>query len=381
MDDNEDDYDDKENQVKFKVIQLDGKELFQCEGCEKTSISKQGIKHHITRSHKAAQNTTQKKRKERTPEKDPENKKNKTSEPDADYSFNFADFEEFEASTQKDVGILEDFSHKYSQGMEGQNLSEQTLAAIEAIAKTDASFSTVDKEVRTEGLENVGDPINTALETIAVMKKENEALTNLLDNRGKEVEVKNDMIKVLQAEKNSLEDEVKSKEEVIVNQNQRIMDLEVKQIDLKAKYMRMGKICESMKVTIKETKSKPATINEESVNKVKKVQMQLVNLSKELEEEKRKTRSLEKALSEESKLKNNFEVENSRNVGMVQIMKEMMEKGQSHSRGMEKRKEKCRDFEKSGMCNRGERCAFLHPSTRCQSFLTTGCSNRHSGTT
>ena len=115
-----------------------------------------------------------------------------------------------------------------------------------------------------------------------------------------------------------------------------------------------------MKAIMKETKAKPGAINEESLNKVKKVQTQLVNLSRELEEEKKKSGNLEKALTEESKLKNQFEVENSRNVGMVTILKEMMEKGQTSSRGLEKRKEKCRDFEKHGTCNRGEKCAFLH---------------------
>ena len=130
-----------------------------------------------------------------------------------------------------------------------------------------------------------------------------------------------------------------------------------------------------MKAAMKETKAKPGAINEESLNKVKKVQAQLVNLSRELEEEKKKSGNLEKALTEESKLKNQFEVENSRNVGVVTILKEMMEKGKTSSRGMEKRKEKCRDFEKHGNCNRGEKCAFLHPGKRCQSFLHNGCSN------
>ena len=64
-------------------------------------------------------------------------KKNKKSVPEADYSFNFDNFAEFERSTQKEITILEDFSQVYSQGMEGQNPSEQTLAAIEVLDKTE----------------------------------------------------------------------------------------------------------------------------------------------------------------------------------------------------------------------------------------------------
>ena len=77
----------------------------------------------------------------------------------------------------------------------------------------------------------------------------------------------------------------------------------------------------------------------------------------------------------ESKLKNQFEIENARNLGMVTTLKDMLERGQPSSQGMEKKKIKCRDFEKSGFCRRSESCAFLHPSIRCQSFLTTGCKN------
>ena len=116
--------------------------------------------------------------------------------------------------------------------MEGQNPSEQTLAAIEALDKTGNTV------VEGDGSENVDDPMTTAIETIMMMKKETEALRKLLENRGKEVDVKNDGIKVLQAEKNSLEDEMKNKDDNISNQNQRIMDLEVKQIDLNAQYQR-----------------------------------------------------------------------------------------------------------------------------------------------
>ena len=75
MDDNEDYQNEKDDPVNFKVIQLDGKEQYQCEGCDKISLSQQGIKQHITRSHRSTPNTGQKKRKERTPEKDAENKK------------------------------------------------------------------------------------------------------------------------------------------------------------------------------------------------------------------------------------------------------------------------------------------------------------------
>ena len=54
------------------------------------------------------------------------------------------------------------------------------------------------------------------------------------------------------------------------------MDLEVKQIDIKANYMRVGKLFKGMKETIKKNKSKPPEKNEDLLNKLKKHQNQLL---------------------------------------------------------------------------------------------------------
>ena len=352
--------------VNFKTINVDGKDQYQFEGCGKLSLSQQGIKSHITRTHKGGQTSPAKKRKERTPEKVTEKKKTKPSEAEEEYTFNFDDFAEFETSSQKGVQILEDFDATYSQGMEGQNPSESILAALD---RSENTFEEGNKTIVEVVANPSSESINTAVETIRVLKMENEAVNKLLKNRDQEIKLKMEMVKLLQAEKNSLEDELRNKEATIREQNERIMDLEVREIDQKANYQRMGELCTSMK----ENKTKPAAKNDELVNKVKKVQAQITNVSKELEEEKKKNKNLEKELASESKLKNQFEVENARNLGMVTVLKDMLEKGQQSSRGMEKKKVKCRDFEKFGSCKRAESCAFLHPSITCQSFLTTGC--------
>ena len=117
-----------EETVNFKIVKVDDKDQYQCEGCGKLSLSQQGIKHHITRSHKGAQTPPARKRKERTPDKVTEKKKTKPSKVEAEYSFNFDDFAEFETSSQKGVKILEDFDATYSQGMDGQQPSDSTVA-------------------------------------------------------------------------------------------------------------------------------------------------------------------------------------------------------------------------------------------------------------
>ena len=109
--------------------------------------------------------------------------------------------------------------------------------------------------------------MNTAVETIRVLKMENEALNNLVKNRDLEKESNQEMVKLLQAEKNSLEDELRHKETVIRKQNERIMELEVKEIDQKANYKRMGDLSTSMKQTMNENKSKPVAKNDELAKK------------------------------------------------------------------------------------------------------------------
>ena len=358
--------------VTFKTVKVDGKDQYQCDGCGKFSQSQQGIKNHITRAHKAGQTSPARKRKERTPEKTTEKKKTKASEAEEEYTFDFEDFAEFEASSQKGVQILEDFEATYSQGMDGQNPSDSTLDALD---RSDNIFEEANKTIVEVVAKNSGESISTAEETIRAMNRENEELKKLVKNQDQEIESKTEVVKLLQAEKNSLEDELRNKEMLVREQNERIMDLEVKEIDLKANYQRMGKLCTSMKETLKENKTKPAAKNDELVNKVKKVQAQVMVVTKELEEEKTKTKNLEKELASESKMKNQFEVENARNLGMVTVLRDMLERGQQSSRGMEKKKVKCRDFEKFGSCKRAEGCAFLHPSIVCQSFLTAGCKN------
>ena len=103
-----------EETVNFKIVKVDDKDQYQCEGCGKLSLSQQGIKQHITRSHKGAETPPARKRKERTPEKVIEKKKTKPSEVEEEYSFNFDDFAEFEMSSQKGVQILEDYDATYS---------------------------------------------------------------------------------------------------------------------------------------------------------------------------------------------------------------------------------------------------------------------------
>ena len=49
---------------------------------------------------------------------------------------------------------------------------------------------------------------------------------------------------------NSLDDELMKKDKVIRKQNERIMDLEVKDIDQKANYQRMGDIFKNMKAAM-----------------------------------------------------------------------------------------------------------------------------------
>ena len=132
---------------------------------------------------------------------------------------------------------------------------------------------------------------------------------------------------------------------------------------------------QELESTLNENKNKTGPKNDELANKVKKLQAQMTNMSKELEEEKSKNKNLEKELALESKLKNHSEVENARNLGMVTVLKDILEKGHKSSQGMEKKKVKCRDFEKFGSCKRAESCAFLHPNIVCQSYLATGCKN------
>ena len=362
----------EEESVAFKVVIVEGKEQYQCEGCGKLSLSQQGIKQHITRSHKASQASPAKKRKERTPEKVTEKKKTKPSDVEADYSFNFDEFAEFETSSQKGVMILEDFGSTYSQGMDRQEPSDSTL---EALDRTDNTFSQVKTTIAKVVAKPAEEAINTAVETIRVLRMENEALSTIVKNREAEVESKQEVIKLLQAEKNSLDDELINKDKVIREQTERIMDLEVKDIDQKANYQRMGDICKNLKATLNENKNKAGPKSDELSNKVKKLQAQMTNMSKELEEEKMRSRNLEKELVSESKLKNHFEVENARNIGMVTVLKDILEKGHQSSHGMEKKQVKCRDYEKFGSCKRAANCAFLHPNIVCQSFLTTGCRN------
>ena len=350
------DMDKTESEIKIKEV--DGKNSYECGTCGKSFGTHRGAKSHMkahTRAPETPVTSKASKRKERTPEQE-DKKKPKTSEPEEQYKFPHEDFEkflggDFDTSTQQDNP--EDL---YA----GELDNEVTLGTFDETKDAEKNETSVTVEVKT-----------VAEEEREALLKEIQDLKELVKEKNNDLVIKDDALKILQGEKNSIEDENGG----LKNQ---VNDLEVKLIDLRTEYEKVGKYAEKMKAMIETRKG--GKENDELKERIKKLNTSITTKNKENSEANKKIKDLTDEMEKESNLKNRAEVETNRVTELMKLYKELLDKernaktdGNVETRITQNVQPKCRTFNKWGSCPRGDSCSFFHPLTKCQTFLNGKC--------
>ena len=348
----------------IKVKEVDGKNFYECGTCGKSFGTQRGAKSHMRTHTKVPETpTTNKnsKRKERTPDQE-DKKKPKTAEPEEEYKFPLEDFEKFFEGSSNTSTQQEKQEELYNGELDG----EVTLGSFDVTETIDNEEVVVVEETK-----------SVIEEELEALKKENEGLKKDIKSKNYELAIKDDSMKILQGQKNSLEEE----NEGLKSQ---VNELEVKAIDLKAEYVKVGKCAEKVK-TMLETRSGGNVIqtrkeNDELKEKVKKLNNMVINKNKDNNEATKKIKLLTDEVEKESNFKNRAEVETTRATEMLNLYKELLEKEKNKpvdenvdTRRRQEVQPKCRTFDKWGSCPRGDSCNYFHPLNKCQAFLQGLC--------